>query len=67
MREDSDDRLATLLVDLVRLRQLLPPEDFADLLGAVSLEVETGMEMVIENQYRSMRHGNVIAFPCQQR
>lgn len=63
MREDADHRVAALVVDLMRLRQLLPPEDFADLLGAVSVEVETGMELVVERSLRRRPDRNVIAFP----
>ena len=62
MHEDADHRLAMILADLMRLRQLLPPEDFADLLGAVSVEVETGLELVTERAFRR-RVGNVVAFP----
>lgn len=66
MREDADHRVALILVDLMRLRHLLPPEDFADLLGAVSVEVETGLEMVAERALR--RHdGNVVGFPPSTR
>lgn len=66
MREDADHRVALILVDLMRLRHMLPPEDFADLLGAVSVEVETGMEMVAERALR--RHGgNVVGFPNSPR
>ncbi|MCJ2026451.1 hypothetical protein [Methylobacterium sp. J-067] len=62
MREDADHRLAMILADLMRLSRQLPPEDFADLLGAVSVEVETGMELVTERNLRR-REGNVIGFP----
>lgn len=66
MPEDADHRLAQVIVDLVRLGRLLPPEDFADLLGAVSVEVETGVELVTERNLRR-REGNVVGFPPSAR
>ncbi|SFM31168.1 hypothetical protein [Methylobacterium pseudosasicola] len=62
MPEDADHRLAQIIVDLVRLGRLLPPDDFADLVGAVSVEVETGLELVAERALRRW-DGNVVTFP----
>lgn len=63
MPEDVDHHLARVVVDLVRLSRLLPPEEFADMLGAVSVEVETGLERLVEHSLRQRRDGNVVAFP----
>jgi hypothetical protein len=62
MREDADHRVALILVDLMRLRHLLPPEDFANLLGVVSVEVETGLELVFERSMTRRTNGNVVPF-----
>ena len=62
MREDADHRVALILVDLMRLRHMLPPEDFADLLGAVSVEIETGLELVTERSMTRRTNGNVVPF-----
>lgn len=62
MREDADHRMAMILAHLMRLSRQLPPEDFADLLGAVSVEVETGLELIAERALRR-RDGNVVLFP----
>lgn len=63
MPEDVDHRLAQVVVDLVRLSHMLPPEDFADMLGAVSVEVETGLELVLERRYTRTIQDNVVVFP----
>lgn len=63
MPEDVDARIAAIIMGLVRLSRLLPPEDVDSLLGAVSVEVETGMEVVEERRLARRPDANVVAFP----
>jgi hypothetical protein len=63
MRDDTDARIAEVILGLVRLSRLLPPEDLDSLLGAVAVEVETGMELVEERRLTRRVDGNVVAFP----
>ncbi|SDM47810.1 hypothetical protein SAMN05216360_102208 [Methylobacterium phyllostachyos] len=63
MHEDVDARIAEVIVGLVRLSRLLPPEDLDNLLGAVAVEVETGMELVEERRLTRRVDGNVVTFP----
>lgn len=63
MREDTDSRIAEVIVGLVRRSRLLPPEDLDSLLGAVAVEVETGMELVEERRMTRRADGNVVLFP----
>lgn len=63
MPEDVDARIAAIIMGLVRLSRLLPPEDVDSLLGAVSVEVETGMEVVEERRLARRPDANVVTFP----
>ncbi|MBP31885.1 hypothetical protein [Methylobacterium sp.] len=63
MRDDTDARIAAIIVGLMRLSRLLPPKDVDSLLGAVSIEVETGMEVVEERRLARKLDANVVTFP----
>ncbi|MCP1548435.1 MULTISPECIES: hypothetical protein [Methylorubrum] len=63
MPEDVEARIAEVVMGLVRLSRLLPPDDMDSLLGAVAVEVETGMELVEERRLTRRADGNVVAFP----
>ncbi|GJD58086.1 hypothetical protein [Methylobacterium dankookense] len=63
MREDVDARVAEVIMGLVRLSRLLPPDDMDSLLGAVAVEVETGMELVEERRHTRRTDANVVSFP----
>lgn len=63
MLEDIEARIAEVVMGLVRLSRLLPPDDMDSLLGAVAVEVETGMELVEERRLVRRTEGNVVAFP----
>ncbi len=53
-----------MLVSLLRLRRVLAPTDFRDMLGVVMIEIEQGFEVALENAYRRRPPGNVIPFPA---
>jgi hypothetical protein len=63
MREDVDARIAEVIMGLVRLSRLLSPDDMDSLLGAVAVEVETGMELIEERRHTRRADGNVVSFP----
>lgn len=63
MRDDTDARIAAIIMGLMRLSRLLPPEDLDSLLGAVSVELETGMEVVEERRFARRPDANVVTFP----
>ena len=67
MHEDVDSRIAEVIVGLVRLSRLLPPEELDNLLGAVAVEVETGMELVEERRLARRTDANVVPFPGAHR
>ncbi|TGE02650.1 hypothetical protein [Methylobacterium nonmethylotrophicum] len=67
MRDDVDARIAEVVMNLVRLSRLLPPDDMSDLLGAVSVEVETGLELVEERRLARRADANVVTFPGPRR
>jgi hypothetical protein len=67
MPEDIDARIAEVLMGLVRLSRLLPPDDMDSLLGAVAVEVETGMELVEERRHTRKTDANVVTFPGPRR
>ncbi len=67
MRDDVDARIAEVVMNLVRLSRLLPPDDMRDLLGAVSVEVETGLELVEERRLARREDANVVTFPGPRR
>lgn len=63
MPEDVDARIAAIIMGLMRLSRFLPPEDMDNLLGAVCVEVETGMEVVEERRLTRRTDANVVVFP----
>jgi hypothetical protein len=63
MPGDVDARIAEIVLGLIRLSRLLPPDDMDSLLGSVAVEVETGMEIVEERRLTRRADGNVVAFP----
>lgn len=63
MPEDVDARIAAIIMEMMRLSRLLPPEDLDSLLGAVSVELETGMEVVEERRFARRPDANVVTFP----
>jgi len=67
MPEDFDARIAEVVMGLVRLSRLLPPEDMDSLLGSVAVEIETGLELVEERRLTRRAYGNVVAFPGARR
>ncbi|WP_437871007.1 hypothetical protein ACSD7O_17410 [Methylorubrum extorquens] len=67
MPEDVDTRIAQVVMGLIRLSRLLPPDDMDSLLGAVAVEVETGMELAEERRLTRRGDGNVVAFPALPR
>lgn len=66
MHGDVDARIAEIILGLVRLSRLLPPDDMESLLGSVAVEVETAMELVEERRLARRAGGNVVAFPCSR-
>ncbi|MGW5841072.1 hypothetical protein ACWFZ6_24090 [Methylorubrum extorquens] len=67
MRDDTDARIAEVVLGLVRLSRLLPADDMDNLLGAIAVEVETGMEIVEERRLTRQADGNVVNFPGPRR
>jgi hypothetical protein len=59
----TDAGIGEVLVGLMRLRRVLAPADFRDLLGAVMVEIEQGLELALEAEYRRKAEGNLIPFP----
>lgn len=59
----QDARIAEIVVGLMHLARNLDPADFDDLVGAVGVEVDTGMELILERRMRRPADGNVVAFP----
>lgn len=59
----TDARIGELVAGLLALSRLLGPEDLHDLLGAISVEMETAMEVVLERQHRPRAAGTVVSFP----
>ena len=59
----TDAGIGEVLVNLMRLRRVLAPADFRDLLGAVMVEIDQGFEVALENAYRRRPSGNVVPFP----
>ncbi|SFM23440.1 hypothetical protein [Methylobacterium pseudosasicola] len=66
MPGDIDARIAEILLCMVRLSHLLPPDDMDGLLGSVAVEVETAMELAEERRLARRADGNVVAFPCRR-
>ncbi len=67
MRDDIDARIAEVIMGLVRLSRLLPPDDMDNLLGSVAVEVETGLELVEERRLTRSADANVVPFPGPRR
>jgi hypothetical protein len=67
MRDDTDARIAEVILGLIRLSRLLQPDDLDNLLGAVAVEVETGMELVEERRLARRTDTNVVSFPGAHR
>lgn len=59
----GDAGIGEVLVGLMRLRRVLAPADFRDMLGAVMVEIEQGFEVALETEYRRKAEGNLIPFP----
>jgi hypothetical protein len=70
MLEDPDERIAQVMLGLLRARRALnhDPQTFDDLIGAVLVEVDLGMqvaeEAALERKHRKAA-GNVVSFPGQ--
>ncbi|WP_019904805.1 hypothetical protein [Methylobacterium sp. 77] len=69
MLEDSDERIAQVMLGLLRARRALhhDPQTFDDLIGAVLVELDLGMqvaeEAALESRLRKKVEGNVLHFP----
>lgn len=69
MLEDPDERIAQVMLGLMRARRALNHDlqTFDDLIGAVLVEVDLGMqvaeEAALEARYRRKGEGNVVGFP----
>jgi hypothetical protein len=63
MHDATDARIGKVVADLLALTRLLAPEDLHDLLGSISVEMETAMELVLETQHRPRPGGTVVSFP----
>ncbi|MGU3465564.1 hypothetical protein ACLBXO_11980 [Methylobacterium sp. C33D] len=59
----TDANIGDVLIGLMRLRRVLASSDFQDLLGAVLVEIEQGLELALEAEYRRKAEGNLIPFP----
>ncbi|MCJ2052826.1 hypothetical protein [Methylobacterium sp. J-070] len=66
---DADAGIAEVVAGLMRLRRHLDGATFADLLGAVQVEIETGDEILVERACRRpvVDGGTVVAFPATNR
>lgn len=69
MLEDPDERIAQVMLGLLRARRALhlDPQTFDDLIGSVMVEIDLGMqvaeEAALEARYRRKVEGNVVSFP----
>lgn len=57
-----DAGVAEVVTGLLHLRRTLDPSTYMDLLGAIMVEIEEGMEFALENRHRRQA-GNVVPFP----
>ena len=57
-----DAGVAEVVTGLLHLRRTLDPATYLDLLGAIMVEIEEGMEVALESRHRR-RTGNVVPFP----
>lgn len=60
---NPDARISEIAIGLQELSGLLEPDDFRDLIGAIAVEIDTGMEMVLERCLSRRPNANVVAFP----
>lgn len=69
MLEDADERIAQVVLNLMRARRALSfdPQTFDDLVGSIMVEIDLGMqvaeEAALEARYRRKVEGNVLSFP----
>ena len=63
MDEAIDARLTEVFIGLMRARRLLDQATFDDLLGAVTVEIDIGIELALENAYRRRSEGTIVPFP----
>ncbi|MCJ2105394.1 hypothetical protein MKK70_08375 [Methylobacterium sp. E-041] len=70
MLEDPDERIAQVMLGLMRARRALEldPQSFDDMTGSILVEIDLGMqvaeEAVLEARYRRKAEGNVVRFPA---
>lgn len=58
-----DAGVAEVVTGLLHLRRTLDPATYLDLLGAIMVEIEEGMEVALERRHRRKQEGNVVPFP----
>ncbi|MCJ2046805.1 hypothetical protein MKK58_20020 [Methylobacterium sp. J-078] len=69
MPEDTDERIAQVMLGLMRARRALDldPQTFDDLVGSIMVEIDLGMqvaeEAALEARHRRQAEGSVVAFP----
>jgi predicted DNA-binding protein (UPF0278 family) len=69
MLEDPEERIAQVMLGLMRARRALDldPQTFDDLVGSIMAEIDLGMqvaeEAALEAHYRRKVEGNVVRFP----
>ena len=69
MAENPEERIAEVLLGLMRARQALhlDPQTFDDLVGSILVEIDLGMqvaeEVALEAHYRRKVEGNVVRLP----
>lgn len=63
IEDGTDARIGEVVASLLGLSRLLGPEDLHDLLGAISVEIETAMEVILEDRHRPEPGGTVVPFP----
>ena len=64
--ERMDAAVAEVVVGLVRARRDLEPATFRDMVGAIMIKIDQGLELTIERAYRrrpAKQEGNVVLFP----
>ncbi|MEE7490418.1 hypothetical protein [Methylobacterium oryzae] len=58
-----DAGVAEVVTGLLHLRRTLDPATYLDLLGAIMVEIEEGMEVALERRHQRKAEGNVVPFP----
>lgn len=61
-----DAGVAEVVTGLLHLRRTLDPATYLDLLGAIMVEIEEGLEIALEKEHRRKPVLNVIPFPSAQ-